>query len=175
MNSSTGKNDSSSASELEENLSILRDISFFSELPLEMLRLLAYLGTHERFPPGDYLFRQDDDDGQSFYIISGSARLRCEAGDRQVEVRDIAAGAFLGSLSLLGHSRRLFSLQAITDVTCLILTREKFTKALEQFSDATTCILQALVNGVHSWERHVLSQVNEGGPDCRQTVGVSLL
>jgi CRP/FNR family cyclic AMP-dependent transcriptional regulator len=175
MNLSMGKNDTSSASEFEENLSIIRGISFFSGLPLETLKVLAYLGTHERFPAGDYLFRQGDDDGQSFYIISGAARLRYEAGERQVELRDIAGGAFLGSLSLLGPARRLFSLQAMTEVTCLILTREKFTKALEQFPGMAPCILEALVNGIHSWEQHVLSHVGEDCPYCRQSVGVSLL
>lgn len=175
MNSSTGKNDSSSASEFEENLSIIRDISFFSELPLETLKVLAYLGTHERFPAGDYLFRQDDDDGQSFYIISGKARVLYAAGDRQAELRDIAGGSFLGSLSLLGHARRLFTLQAMTEVTCLILTREKFTKALEQFPGMAPCILQALVNGIHSWEQHALAHVGEDCSNCRQSLGVSLL
>ena len=175
MNSSTGKNDSSSASEFKENLSIIRDIPFFSELPLETLKVLAYLGTHERFAAGDYLFRQDDDDGQSFYLFTGTARILHEAGDRQVELRDIAGGAFLGSLSLLGHSRRLFSLQAMTEVTCLILTREKFTKALEQFPGMASCILQALINGIHSWEQQALAHTGEDCPNCGQMLGVSLL
>jgi CRP/FNR family transcriptional regulator, cyclic AMP receptor protein len=175
MSLSMGKNDSFPSSEFEENLSILREIDFFSELPLETLKVLAYLSTHEHFRTGDYLFHQDDDDGQSFYIISGEARLLHQAGDQPVELRDFAQGAFLGSLALLGDVRRLFSLQARTDLNCLILTREKFTKAMEQFPGITPRVLQALVNSIHSWEQQVLADSDEGCPTCRQSVGVSLL
>ena len=175
MNLSMGKNDSFPSSEFEENLSILREIYFFSELPLETLKVLAYLSTHESFRAGDYLFHQDDDDGQSFYIISGKASLLHKGGDQPVELRAFATGAFLGSLALLGSARRLFSLEARTDLSCLILTREKFTKALEQFPGMAPRVLQALVNSIHSWEQQVLAEADEGCPTCRQSVGVSLL
>jgi CRP/FNR family transcriptional regulator, cyclic AMP receptor protein len=137
--------------------------------------VLAYLGTHEHFRAGDYLFHQGDDDGMAFYIISGEARLLHEGGDQPVEIREFAKGAFLGSLALLGNARRLFSLEARTDVTCLILTREKFTKTMEQFPGIAPSVLQALVSGIHSWDQSVLADVNGGCPTCRQSVGVSLL
>ena len=175
MNSFEGKNDSSSSSEFEENLSILREIYFFSELPLETLKVLAYLGTREQFRAGDDLFHQDDDDGQAFYIISGEARLLREGGDDLVELREFPQGAFLGSLALLGNARRLFSLQARTDMDCLVLTREKFSKALAQFPGIAPRVLQTLVNSIHSWERRSLSDVEEGSPTFPRSVGVSLL
>ena len=175
MNLSMGKNDSFSSSEFEENLSILREIYFFSELPLEALKVLAYLGTHENFRAEDYLFHQDDDDGMAFYIISGEARLLREGGDQPAELREFAKGAFLGSLALLGNARRLFSLQARTDMTCLILTREKFTKTMEQFPGMAPLVLQALVGSIHSWDQSVLVDMEEGCPTCRQSLGVSLL
>jgi CRP-like cAMP-binding protein len=170
-----GKNDSFSSSEFEENLAILREIYFFSELPLEALKVLAYLGTHEHFRAGDYLFHQDDDDGMAFYIISGEARLLHEGEDHPVELREFAKGDFGGGLALLGNARRLFSLQARTDMTCLILTREKFTKALEQFPGAAPRVVQALVNSICAWERRILSDIDEGCPIRQQSVGVSLL
>lgn len=169
------KNDSFSSSEFEENLSILREIDFFSKLPLEALKVLAYLGAREHFRAGDYLFRQDEDDGLAFYIISGEARLLREGEDQTAELREVAQGAFLGSMALLGNARRLFSLQARTDMTCLMLTREKFTKTMEQFPGMAPRVLQALIGGIQSWDQSVLADVEEGCPTCRQLVGVSLL
>jgi CRP/FNR family cyclic AMP-dependent transcriptional regulator len=175
MNSSMGKNEIYSSSEFEENLSILREINFFSKLPLEMLKVLAYLCTRENYKAGDYLFRQNDDDGQAFYIISGVASLLRGDGGQGVVIQEFAANAFLGGLSLLGNSQRLFSLQARTDMTCLILTRQKFDKTMEKFPDIVPRVLQALVDSISSWEKIFLTKIGEGCDTCRQKVGVSLL
>jgi CRP/FNR family cyclic AMP-dependent transcriptional regulator len=175
MNSSMGKNEINSSSEFEKNLSILREIIFFSKLPLEMLKVLAYLCTRENYKAGDYLFRQNDDDGQAFYIISGVASLLRGDGGQGVVIQEFVANAFLGGLSLLGNSQRLFSLQARTDMTCLILTRQKFDKTMEKFPDNVPRVLQALVDSISSWEKMFLMEAGEGCYICRQKVGVSLL
>ena len=94
------------------NLNILREIYFFSALPIDTLKVFAYLCTRENFKPGDYLFTQDDDDGQAFYLISGEAALiRTENGSETV-IRNYTAGDFSGALTLLGNTPRLFSLKA---------------------------------------------------------------
>lgn len=175
MNSSMEKNEIYSSCEFEENLSILREIKFFSELPLETLKVLAYLCTRENYKAGDYLFHQHDNDGQAFYIISGVARLLRGDVDQSVVIQEFVANAFLGGLSLLGNSQRLFSLQARTDMTCLILTRQKFAKTMEQFPGIVPRVLQALVGSISSWEKIFLAEIDEGGDTCRQKVGVSLL
>ncbi len=175
MSSSTGKNDAFPASEFGENLAILREIYFFSELPLEMLKVLAYLGVHENFQAGDYLFRQNDDDGQAFYIISGEARVLYGEVDQTMVMRDFTPGTFFGGQALLANSRRLFSLQARTDMTCLILTRQKFAKAMEQFPGLLPRVIQTLVNRINIWEEKFLAEYAAGCDHCRQKIGVSLL
>ncbi|MBT8407150.1 MAG: cyclic nucleotide-binding domain-containing protein [Deltaproteobacteria bacterium] len=65
----------SDTSEFQENLEILRQMDFFSALSLQALKVFAYLFTREMFKPGDYLFRQDDNDGTAFYILSGTAEV----------------------------------------------------------------------------------------------------
>jgi CRP/FNR family transcriptional regulator, cyclic AMP receptor protein len=175
MNSSMEKIDAHSASEFAGNLSLLREISFFSELPLETLKVLAYLCTHENFRAGDYLFRQHDDDGQAFYIISGEATLLFKDGDQSIVMGEFAKSTFVGSLALLGIAPRLFSLQARTDMTCLILTRHKFAKTMEKFPGIAPRVLQALVNSINSWERKFLGEIDTGCERCRLNIGVSLI
>ena len=131
MSSFTENNPGSKSSEFQENLEILRQMDFFSALSLEALKLFAYLCTREKFKVGDFLFHQDDNDGNAFYIISGKAELlrQDEGGDSNL--KQYSEGEFLGGLALLGDMRRLFSLRASTDMTCLVLNRDKFSKALE--------------------------------------------
>jgi len=171
----SGKNNSNPASELEQNLEFLRQTYFFSGIPLETLKVFAYLCTREKFKAGEFLFRQGEDDGQAFYIIEGKAVLEYERNGDTTIIRDCDTGEFLGGLTLVGGMRRLFSLKASQDTTCLILNREKFAKALEQFQDLMPKIFKALVTGIDSWEERFLADRTDKCGDCMERLGVSLL
>ena len=175
MNSFPGKNDpSSQVSEFQENLNLLRQIYFFSELPLEFLKVLAYLCTRENFKQGEKIFSQGEDDGRAYYILSGKAKLDRMVKSEEFSIRECEDGDFFGALALAGKIDRLFSLTAIVDTKCLIINREKFTKTIEQFPDVMLKTLQTLADSIVLWERHFLSENNEC-PSCRKDLGASLL
>lgn len=175
MNSSPEKNEGHQTSEFQENLELLRNIYFFAGLPLESLKVLAYICTRETFRVGEYLFQQDDDDGQAFYILSGKAGLehKDESGDHMI--REYEAEEFLGGLVLLGNMQRRFSLKALTDVGCLILTRDKFLMLMEQFPELMPKIIKSVVEKINSWEGRFLASSAEGCETCKQMTGFSLL
>jgi CRP-like cAMP-binding protein len=163
------------ACEFQQNLEILRQVRFFAGLPPEALKLLAYLCKRETFRPGDLLFTQGEDDGQAFFLVSGNARLLRETNGRQHAMRVFEAGTFLGGISLLGSLRRLFSLAAVTDVVCLVLTREKFSRVLEQFPDMMPKVLKGLVESIGAWEERFMSDAFFSADSCHQKSGVSLI
>jgi CRP-like cAMP-binding protein len=175
MNLSSGKNEAYESSELQENLEILRQIYFFSGLPLESLKVFAYMCTRETFKQEEYLFRQGDDDGQAFYIVSGRAGLVHTDGGGEKMIRDYDTGEFLGGMVLLGNMHRLFSLKALTDVTCLIMTREKFSTTIQQFPDLMPRIIKSVVERISAWESGFLVSRGDGCEVCGQKVGVSLV
>ena len=174
MNSS-GKNEANPSSELEQNLEILRQTYFFSVLPLETLKIFAYLCSREKFKQGEYIFRQNEDDGQAFYIISGKARLEREDNGSVKEIRECSSGEFLGGLTLLGEARRLFSLKALEDTICLVLVREKFSKASEQFPDIMPRIFKAVAKHIDTWEERFLADRADLCGQCMANLGVSLI
>jgi CRP/FNR family cyclic AMP-dependent transcriptional regulator len=174
MNSS-GKNEANPSSELEQNLELLRQTYFFSGLPLETLKVFAYLCTREKFKQGEYVFRQNEDDGRAFYIISGKASLEREDNSSAKKIREYHSGEFLGGLSLLGKIRRLFSLKATEETICLILNREKFSKASEQFPDIMPRIFKAVAKNIDSWEERFLAERADLCGECMANLGVSLI
>lgn len=175
MNSSSGEHEAYQASEFQENLEILRQIYFFSGFPLENLKVFAYMCTRETFTKGEYLFRQNEDDGRALYIISGKANIvYTDEGGEEI-IRDYDTGEFLGGMVLLGTMHRLFSLKAVTDVTCLIMTRERFSATIQQFPDLMPRIIKSLVERISGWEGQFLRSRTVGCEVCRQKVGVSLL
>ncbi len=175
MNSSEGKNDVSLSHEFQEEINFLRETYFFSSLPLDVLKLLAYLCTRETFKEGDYLFNQGEDDGQAFFILSGETRLSHKVDGNERAIRDLGKETFVGGLALMGRLQRLFSLQAVSDTTCLVLTRDKFEKAMEQFPDQAPKIVKALVERIRNWEERFLNEIDENCAACRSKIGVSLI
>jgi CRP/FNR family cyclic AMP-dependent transcriptional regulator len=161
-------------SELEENLEILRQTYFFCGLPLEALKIFAYLCTREKFKPGEYIFRQHEEDGRAFYIINGKARLEREDNGSVKEIRDCRQGEFFGGLSLMGEIRRLFSLKAAEDTVCLVLVRDKFSRAIEQFPDIMPRIFKAVAKNIDSWEERFLADRADLCGQCTANLGVSL-
>jgi CRP/FNR family transcriptional regulator, cyclic AMP receptor protein len=165
----------STASELDQNLEMLRETYLFSVVPLEALKVFAYLCSREKFKQGEYLIRQSEDDGQAFYIIEGHAELEREAGDDTQTVRQFGEGEFIGGLSLMGPMQRLYSLKAASEMTCLILKREKFARTLSQFQDLMPSFFKALVGRIDGWEKSFLSGRADQCGECLQHLGVSLL
>jgi CRP-like cAMP-binding protein len=161
--------------EYQENLDILRQTYFFSGLPLESLKIFAYLCTRERFRSGEFLFREDDDGDDAFYLIAGKAQLEhtTDSGIRQLRV--IESGEFIGGLALLGEIRRLYSLRALEETICLVLYREKFSKALQQFPVQMPRIFTAVVGAINGWEKRFLEELRDDCGRCLPKLGVSLL
>ena len=175
MNSNSERNNTGESSEYQENLDFLRQIDFFSGLPLEAIKVFAYLCNREPFKSGDDIFLQGDEDNRSFFIISGDARLSQHTGDTDITIRDYRAGEFIGRMTLLGQIRRLFTLTATTEMVCLVLTREKFSKALEKFPDLTPKFIEVVVRNVYRWEKLFLKMRSGDCEECLKVAGVSLL
>jgi CRP-like cAMP-binding protein len=169
------KNKSTPSSEFQENLEILRQIYFFSGLPLETLKIFAYLCTRENFKQGEHIFRQNEDDGQAFYIIEGKARLEREDNGDTTIMRECESGDFLGGLTLLGETGRLFSLKSVADTTCLVLNREKFAKTMAQFPDLMMKICKAVAHSIDTWEKRFLTDQGDQCGECMGRLGVTLI
>lgn len=168
-------NENCSTCELEENIRMLRGIYFFSAVSLELLKLLAYLCQRESYMTGDVLFHQGDDDGQSFYVITGRGLLVRTDEGREKELRPLKTGEFIGGLSLTAHLPRLFTLRAETEMLCLVLSREKFQKAIAQFPDAMPRIWKALAGRISDWEARFLKSCADICKHQPEVIGISLV
>jgi CRP-like cAMP-binding protein len=176
MSLSSEKNEAGRSCEFHDNISILRQIPFFSALPLEVVKIFAYLCSREVFKQGQSLFRQDEDDGRGYYIISGQAELlRTDNGQERV-MGTYAEGSFFGSLALLSPMPRLYSLRVITStLVCLTMHRTKFLKAVEQFPEIMPKVIRAVVDRINMWEKQLYSEPLQKEKPCRQQIGISLI
>ena len=147
MNSPTETPEGDQGCEFTHNLEILRQIDLFARLPIESLKVFAYLCERETYQPEDVLFRQGENDGQAYYIIDGSARLVDADQDPATVLRSYGPGTFLGRLALTGQLNRLYTLMAETRVHCLLLSREKFMRSLEKLYQFQTGLTPRITYG----------------------------
>ena len=175
MDSSTGKNSAGGTCEFQQNLDILRQIEFFAGLPMESLKVFAYLCARESFPAQEYLYSEDDDDGQAFYILQGRIVLVHSDTEGTEAIREYGPGEFVGGLSLLAPMRRIFALQAGQDTECLVLSREKFAKAIEQFPELIPRIFKAVADSIRDWDQQRLFELREKGLSLEGMVGISAI
>ena len=175
MSLSPENNDPAMSCEFKENLNIFREIPFFAGLSLEAHKVFAYLCTREAYQAGDYLFRQGDDDGQAFYLLTGNTRITRKTDGDTIDVTTCGPGEFVGSMALMGTQRRLFSMQATADTTSLVLTREKFSRAMQQFPELMPKAIEGLIQRVCLWEERLLTDHMQSCDACRTKAGVSLL
>ena len=61
------------------------------------------------------------------------------------------------------------------DTACLVLTREKFTKAIAQFPDLIPKIFKSVVDSIRSWDQQLLFEMAEKGLSLEGTAGISAL
>ncbi len=158
--------------ELQQNLEILREVSFFEGFPQEVLKLLAYLSVRGDYDEGDIIFEKGDDPGMAFSIVSGTAAVYRSGEKGETLLRKYLEGDFLGCFSLLGPMPSLFTLKAESKTRLLIINREHFSTVMEQHRELGPLMKKSILKELRRWE-----QANIEGLDscCLQKVGVTLL
>lgn len=162
-------------SEFLYNLNKFRQTNFFFNLPPEAVKVIAFLCSREEYQEGEYLFHQNDDDGTAYYIMSGTATLtRCINGKDEA-VKTYGRDDFIGGLSLVAHMPRQFSLVASDGLTCLVMTRKKFVRVLDQFPGVALQIITALGEKVLNTEKAIIHDIESHGKEIKNLLGISLI
>ena len=136
MNSSTNT-DNHNIDSMEGKLAFLRQLPFFSNTPLETVRLYAYLSNKEQYYAQEPIVAQGDAADRLCLIISGKVAVCEERNGREFHLQSLSGGGlnYFGELTLLAEFDWFFSARALTDVTLLSISREAFKKVMEKFPE----------------------------------------
>ena len=162
--------------EYKKNLAILRDHVYFSKMELEKIKVIALICERKTFQAGTFIFRQNDMGQRAFHLISGRiAVIRNDEGE-ELTIGELKPDTPFGTLALIMPVKRLFSLKALTRVSCLTLDRQKFQAQIP--SDDSRFIqdlFKNLVLEIVKWEeRYLINDVCRSRRTINE-IGVSLL
>ena len=176
MNSFMNKSDSAEKSEFVLNLNIFRQIEFFSGIPVDVIKLFALLCQRQSYKAGDFIFHQNDDDGCSYYILSGKAKLVLTKEKKEYFIREYESESYFGVLSLMTPIVKQFSLIATQDTTCKVMTRKAFSKVVDQFPHIPLKIIRAIGQRVFQAEKKCIHEFeSQERDDLKNLLGISLI
>lgn len=121
---------------LTEFQDFLENVPLLQSLLKEERKIVAESMEEMMYKPGIDVVKQGDP-GDAFYIIRfGEAEVwKSEDSGKAVKVVCLRPGSFFGERSLLKDDVRAATVQAKTDLTCLVMDRASFNKTLGPISD----------------------------------------
>ena len=129
-----------------EKMTLLKGIPLFRFLDDPHLMLLANNCYAMNVSKGDRLFNQGEPGDALYIIVDGAVSILISDGLTENQVRICGVNELIGELALLSNEPRSASVEAITDLTVLVLKREVFIDILHTNGDIGYQILQDVVN-----------------------------
>lgn len=160
--------------EYDENLDLLVKAEIFSKIPLERLRSYALLVKRMNYQVGEHVFHQGDVDNKAYFLMQGSLSITHTYMDKSSIHGTITKGRIFGTLALLADTERLFSVQADSPATCLILPRPKGLNELDKDPESAKTFLKIITDRLTHWEKNCLVEAATI-ESCPCKFGVSLI
>jgi CRP/FNR family transcriptional regulator, cyclic AMP receptor protein len=106
----------------------LAKVPLFSSLSKRDLQRLAKVATEMPVKAGRQLVEQDRTGHEAFVIVDGQAVVRRNGR----KVTTLGAGDFFGEMSLLDRGPRSATVEAVTDMTVLVIAQREFGALIDE-------------------------------------------
>lgn len=112
---------------------LLADLSIFHNLSEEEYRILAFIGTRQRFNAHEYLYSANDYSQNTLLMVAGRAKFVFIDTNK----KDVIAkrGDLLNELSLFSEKDYDFDIIALENITVLSFDRDDFLRLMEEFPE----------------------------------------
>jgi CRP-like cAMP-binding protein len=132
-------------SEMHQNLDRLRRLPAFDNIPLDILKLYAYIARRQVHPPGRLLFQQGDRAENAFFVLTGEVELFVERNDRIFILQTLGADGFFGYMALLADFNWPIFARTTRETVLLTLDREGFRNILTRYPKECLRIVERFV------------------------------
>jgi CRP-like cAMP-binding protein len=120
---------------LDGDISLLKRVALFADLPGEQLRLIAFSAVRLELVPGQVLFRGGAKAGSGYIVSSGRVELVQETDGKRETVALCEAGSLIGEIALFIETRRPATAVAAVASQVLEVDRKLVTRMLNEYPD----------------------------------------
>jgi CRP-like cAMP-binding protein len=118
---------------LDGDISLLKRVALFNELPTEQLRLIAFSAVRLDLVPGQVLFRGGAKASCGYVVSSGRVELTHEGSGKKEVVAVCEAGSLIGEIALFIETKRPATATAVVASQVLEVDRALITRMLNEY------------------------------------------
>lgn len=132
--------------ELQSDVSLLRSIQLFSNIPPKQLKLLAFASERVELSAGQILFSQGDVAGAAYVIIDGAVDvLVTPENGRENLIVVRGRNEIIGEMAILSDHPRSATVRARGKLVCLRIKKEHFLEILAESPKLWLDVVRVLV------------------------------
>jgi CRP-like cAMP-binding protein len=140
---------------LEDDISLLRQVEFFSDFGDEHLRLIAFGSQKIYLSQNQELYRDGDRADSGYIIISGKVELFTFKNGDQKSVGKFGSGSLLGELSLLTVRTRTGTAIANEDCELIKISRTVMHRVLTEYPELAVSLRRRISASVLEFSKNV--------------------
>lgn len=135
----------------------LAKIQLFRSLNETAIQSLDTQCSWRRYYANEWIIDYRDESSDVFFVVSGAARVKLHALDREVILREIKAGEFFGELAAIDNQPRSSGIIALTEVIVARMPASVFRDAVHIYPDVCDQVLTLMASQI----RTLANRVNE--------------
>ena len=141
-----------------EKIELLQSVSIFWDLNENDLGYIADKMVAKHFENGNYIFLEDSEGEQCFFVLKGSVKVtRLSKDGREVILAMLNEGDFFGEMSLLDGESRSANIIALEKTKVLTLDRNDFIAVVNDYPQIAVQLLKELARRLRKSDRQIAS------------------
>ena len=141
-----------------EKIGLLQSVSIFWDLNEDELGHIADKMVAKHFENGNYIFLEDSEGEQCFFVLEGSVKVtRLSKDGREVILAMLNEGEFFGEMSLLDGESRSANVIALEKTKVLTLDRNDFIAVVNDYPQIAVQLLKELARRLRKSDRQIAS------------------
>ena len=129
---------------------LLRKIDFFEPLEQKIINKIAEVCIEREYSKGEYIVKQGESGLGLFFITSGRVKVEIDRNGAKAVVAQLQSEDFVGELSIIDNKPRSANVICLEDTSCLLLTRDSFSKIINKYPEIAIEMAKALAGRIRA-------------------------
>ena len=132
------------ATDLQEDVDLLRNVPLFRNLDAAKLKLLAFTSERLTYGAGESLFNQGDSGDTAYVIVQGEADIIIDTPAGPITVATVKQNDWVGEIAILCDVPRTATITAKSKLTTLRISKDVFFQLVMQFPQMSVEVMREL-------------------------------
>lgn len=149
------------ATDLQQDVDLLRNVPLFRNLDAAKLKLLAFTSERLTYGAGDTLFNQGDSGESAYVIVEGEADIIINTPGGPIVVATVKQNDWVGEIAILCDVPRTATITAKSKLTTLRISKDVFFQLVMQFPQMSVEVMRELAFRLERTNRQLQEAVGK--------------